>query len=216
MRPTGSTIQVSGSTPLRLVVTDAFAEDVAKASKSSLRTVATNGRKRSETVGNGQSRTGAVNATGRTLWVALGGSSAATEVPPDGVIPHVLGGGGSGGRGRGGRLDGDDDDRYDDRYDDADPTYLLVEILETEEGTPEKRRLVQRESRSRAGSQGRVSRGARRRRRQPRRLVPTRGGNAGGAALVDVSLWRSAARALSGSSPGVESRASPPPLRVRR
>ena len=102
MRPTGSTIQVSGSTPLRLVVTDAFAEDVAKASKSSPRTVA-NGRKRSETVGNGQSRTGAVNATGRTLWVALGGSSAATEVPPDGVIPHVVGGGGgSGGRGSAG------------------------------------------------------------------------------------------------------------------
>ena len=82
MRPSGTTVQVAGTTPLRLVVTNAFAEDVMRATSRGGRA----GKGGSSVSKNGL---GSVNATGAALWVTRGGSSRRTEILPGEVIPNV-------------------------------------------------------------------------------------------------------------------------------
>ena len=121
MRPSGTTVQVAGTTPLRLVVTNAFAEDVMRATSRGGRP---GGGGDSSVSKNGL---GSVNATGAALWVTRGGSSRRTEILPGEVIPNV----------------GDELSTWDSAVsgsngrststgDAADPTYLLVEILESD------------------------------------------------------------------------------------
>ena len=121
MRPSGTTVQVAGTTPLRLVVTNAFAEDVMRATSRGGRAGKGGGSSVSK---NGL---GSVNATGAALWVTRGGSSRRTEILPGEVIPNVgdeLGARDSAVSGRNGRSTSTEDA--------ADPTYLLVEILESD------------------------------------------------------------------------------------
>jgi len=121
MRPSGTTVQVAGTTPLRLVVTNAFAEDVMRATSRGGRAGGGGGSSVSK---NGL---GSVNATGAALWVKRGGSSRRTEILPGEVIPNVgdeLGARDSAVSGSNGRSTSTGDA--------ADPTYLLVEILESD------------------------------------------------------------------------------------
>ena len=121
MRPSGTMVQVAGTTPLRLVVTNAFAEDVMRATSRGGRAGGGGGSSASK---NGL---GSVNATGSALWVTRGGSSRRTEILPGEVIPNVgdeLGARNSAVSGSNGRSTSTGDA--------ADPTYLLVEILESD------------------------------------------------------------------------------------
>ena len=122
MRPSGTTVQVAGTTPLRLVVTNAFAEDVMRATSRGGRAGKGGGSSVSK---NGL---GSVNATGSALWVTRGGSSRRTEVLPGEVIPNV---GDELGARDSSAVSGSNG-RSTSTGDAADPTYLLVEILESD------------------------------------------------------------------------------------
>ena len=122
MRPSGTTVQVAGTTPLRLVVTNAFAEDVMRATSRGGRAGKGGGSSVSK---NGL---GSVNATGAALWVTRGGSSRRTEVLPGEVIPNV---GDELGARDSSAVSGSNG-RSTSTGDAADPTYLLVEILESD------------------------------------------------------------------------------------
>ena len=122
MRPSGTTVQVAGTTPLRLVVTNAFAEDVMRATSRGGRAGGGGGSSVSK---NGL---GSVNATGAALWVTRGGSSRRTEILPGEVIPNVGDELGT----RDSAVSGGSNGRSTSTEDAADPTYLLVEILESD------------------------------------------------------------------------------------
>ena len=122
MRPSGTTVQVAGTTPLRLVVTNAFAEDVIRATSRGGRAGGGGGSSVSK---NGL---GSVNATGSALWVTRGGSSRRTEILPGEVIPNVGDELGT----RDSAVSGGSNGRSTSTEDAADPTYLLVEILESD------------------------------------------------------------------------------------
>ena len=122
MRPSGTTVQVAGTTPLRLVVTNAFAEDVMRATSRGGRAGGGGGSSVSK---NGL---GSVNATGAALWVTRGGSSRRTEILPGELIPNVGDELGT----RDSAVSGSSNGRSTSTEDAADPTYLLVEILESD------------------------------------------------------------------------------------
>jgi hypothetical protein len=122
MRPSGTTVQVAGTTPLRLVVTNAFAEDVMRATSRGGRAGGGGGSSVSK---NGL---GSVNATGAALWVTRGGSSRRTEILPGELIPNVGDELGT----RDSAVSGSSNGRSTSTGDAADPTYLLVEILESD------------------------------------------------------------------------------------
>ena len=127
LRPPGYSLRVLGATPLRTVVTHAFADDVIGAYAASLQ--GSDGGATSGGAGAG-SGGGLVNALGQKVWVRSRGGRVA-ETPVGGVLPFV-------GtekappviEGNGAALAATSSSAASPRAITRDPAYLLVEVLE--------------------------------------------------------------------------------------
>ena len=124
-RPRGCTVRVEGAAPLRVVATRAFAEDLTLASRAKSfepRLVSANAK-------SAPNRSfGLKNALGVPLYVRSGDGATVVEVPPGARAPFV----GFGDESETRLRDAFFSQQSEQEKDDADePTYLIVEVLET-------------------------------------------------------------------------------------
>ena len=134
-RPIGSTFRVEGATPLRVVATRAFAEDlVASITKPKFET-----KNKTTSKDMNKEISGVVNRLGVPVFVRLGDGGSVLKTRPGDMLPHV-GFDGSGDGSGGGDLMSENGSTSESTKvkksvdDTEEPTYLLVDVLETRNG----------------------------------------------------------------------------------